>query len=99
MRNFRTYNLAVIFYKQCQNLKMPYYLKDQLNRSTSSIVLNLAEGSSKPLKDRRRFYRIAFASFRESEAVLDILELTAEDIKCSQDKLGAHLYKLIKALE
>ena len=98
MKNFRTYQLAVTFYKQCQSLKLPYYLKDQLNRASSSVVLNLAEDSSKPLKDRRRFYRIAFASFRESEAVLDLQGVTTNDIKNTQNKLGAHLYKLIKAL-
>ena len=99
MKNFRTYQLAVTFYKQCQSLKLPYYLKDQLNRASSSVVLNLAEGSSKTLKDRRRFYRIAFASFRESEAVPDLQDSVTKDIKSIQDKLGAHLYKLIKALE
>ena len=99
MKNFRSLQLAVAFYKSCQSLKLPYHLKDQLNRAASSICLNLAEGSSKTLKDKRRFYRIALASLRESQAVLDLSVPSGPALCREADLLGAHLYKLVKALE
>ena len=66
---FRTYQAAIRFYRECEGLKMPYRLRDQLLRAASSIVLNLAEGSAKESeKDRLRFYRIALGSLRECQA-------------------------------
>ena len=70
-------------------------LRDQFERASLSIVLNLAEGSGKPTtKDRRKFYAIAMGSLRETQALLKILSWQAE-LKAS-DQLGAYLYKLIK---
>jgi four helix bundle protein len=95
---FRTYDLAVAFYHQAIELKLPYHLKDQLQRAASSVALNLAEGSAKPtVKDRARFYRIALGSLREVQAVLALSrnDLLSEKADC----LGAHLYKLCKGLE
>ena len=43
--NFDTYNLAVNFYKLGTKLIMPAHLKSQFERASSSIVLNIAEGS------------------------------------------------------
>jgi four helix bundle protein len=46
-------------------------LKDQLERATSSVVLNIAEGAGRwQWKDKRRFYEIARGSAMESAAVL-----------------------------
>ena len=95
---FRTYDLAVTFYHKASELKLPYHLKDQLMRAASSVPLNLAEGSAKSsVKDRLRFYRIALASFREVQAVLDLCRDSA--LQDQSRILGAHLYKLCKALE
>ena len=94
--NLRTYNLALEFHKECQKLRLKYYLKDQLQRATSSVVLNLAEGSArKSAKERSHFYRIALGSLRESAAVLDIIGHVA--LSRQYDILGAHLYKLCKS--
>ncbi len=38
--NFRTYQLAVDFYRDLQNVQLPCHLKDQLNRAGASIPLN-----------------------------------------------------------
>ena len=49
-------------------------LKDQIDRATSSVVLNIAEGAGRwQSGDKRRFYEIAKGSAMESGAVLDCL--------------------------
>ena len=64
-------------------------------RAALSVVANLAEGSAKAsVKDRVRFYAIALASFRESQAMLDVIG--ASKLLENSDFLGACLYKLRK---
>jgi len=46
-KDFRTYQIAVEFYRLCTAIKLPRHLKDQLQRSASSVALNLAEGSGR----------------------------------------------------
>jgi four helix bundle protein len=97
LENFRTYQLAVQLHKDCKAKPLPHYLKDQLLRASSSVALNLAEGSARAtVKDRKRFYTIAFASLREVQALID-LEESLDPLKVSADLLGAHLYKLIRS--
>jgi four helix bundle protein len=94
LKNFRSYQLAVSFYKECQKIKLPYYLRDQILRAASSVALNLAEGSAKPTKkDRMKFYAIAFGSLREVQSVLDLSSGDASLI-AKADHLAACLYKL-----
>jgi four helix bundle protein len=97
MKNFRTYQLAVEFYRQIAKLRIRGPLRDQLRRASSSIVLNLAEGSGRSGKrDQRRFYSIAFGSLRECQAIMD-LELSGNsEVADLADVLAAHLYCLIK---
>ncbi len=74
--------------------KLPFNLKDQLERAASSIVLNLAEGSARTsVKERKRFYVIEFASLREVQALIDMEDSLALLNKVA-DQLGASLYKL-----
>ncbi len=95
IQNFRTYDLALKFYRQLPNIEAPAHLKDQLLRAGSSIILNLAEGSAKPTtKDQRRFYAMAFGSTREIQAISDILNLTGQ-ITDDLDHLAASIYKLV----
>jgi len=50
------------------------HLKDQLDRSATSIVLNIAEGAGEFSRaDKQRFYRMARRSATESAATLDII--------------------------
>jgi len=57
MKNFRTYQLAVDFYKQCQKVEIGEPIKSQFQRATLSVVLNLAEVTGKLTpKDKRKFY-------------------------------------------
>ncbi len=94
LENFRSYQNALELYKKSRGHRLPRFLKDQLERAASSIVLNLAEGSGRATqKDRMRFYVMAFASLREVQAIID-LEDSLVDLKAPADELGAHLYKL-----
>lgn len=98
MKNFRTYQLAVKFYRLAITLRMSSHLKDQLRRASSSIVLNLAEGSGRfGKKDQKRFYHIAFASLRESQAILDLQDCCKKEVLELADNLAAHIYKLIRS--
>ncbi|RMG42196.1 MAG: four helix bundle protein, partial [Candidatus Dadabacteria bacterium] len=88
--------LFSVKYKLCRLQPLRGNLKDQLLRASSSIALNLSEGHGRfPGKDQRRFYRIAFGSLRECQAILQ-LELEESPAIKMADSLGAHLYKLLK---
>ena len=94
LKNFRTYQLSIKFYGLCEQTQIPAFLRNQLLRAASSISLNLAEGSAKPIgKDRLRFYRIALGSLRECQAVLD-LNPRLNNLKVMADHLGGSLYRL-----
>ena len=94
LENFRSYRMALELYKKCKEQKLPYFLKSQLERATSSIVLNLAEGSARTSKkERARFYVIAFASLREVQALIE-MEETLKTLESLADQLAANLYKL-----
>ena len=94
LKNFRTHDLAVEFYKECKKVALPAYAKDQLRRAAFSVALNLAEGAAKPtLKDRLRFYSISLASLREVQSVIQLEGLSQLEPKA--DHLGASIYKLV----
>ena len=58
----------------CKLSRLDADLARQLRRAASSNALNLAEGSGRTGNDRRRHYRIAAGSCRESEAALRVAE-------------------------
>ena len=67
-------------------------VKDQLDRASTSIPLNIAEGNGKYApKDRCRFFDIAHGSALECAAGLDILvakaKLTPEQIRPRKESL------------
>src|SRR5581483_6116563 len=93
LRDFRTYQLALQLYRGCSKVSAPRHLKDQLLRASLSVVLNVAEGSAKPTaKERCRFYSIALASCRETQALIEILQ--REDLWSIADQVGACLFRL-----
>ena len=97
LKNFKTYQCSLLLYKKCSKLKLKYNLKDQLDRASSSVVLNLAEGSGKITKrDQRKFYSIAWGSLNECRGVLEISNNFNGDILDSFNLTAAHLYKLLK---
>jgi four helix bundle protein len=67
-------------------------VKDQLDRASTSIPLNIAEGNGRyALKDRCRFFDIAHGSALECAAGLDVLvakvKLTSEEIRPGKERL------------
>ena len=97
MQKFRTYNLAVSFYRQAAALRLRSTVKDQLERAALSIALNLAEGRGREsTADQKRFFRIAMGSLRECQAVFDIANLTNTEAGRILDELGGALYRLIE---
>ena len=98
MKNtFRTYNLAVEFYRLSRNLKLSRTLKEQLSRAASSIALNLAEGYGRfSPADQKNFFRIAMGSLRECQAIFDLEALQHTPAAKTLDCLAAHLYRLIQ---
>ena len=96
LKNFRTYGIALEFHKECKQVKLSPWLRDQLMRATQGIILTLAEGSAKPTaKDRARYYSMALGSFRESQSILSLVE--QETLLQRFDHLGACLYKLSRS--
>ncbi|MCR9203027.1 MAG: four helix bundle protein [Halobacteriovoraceae bacterium] len=97
MKNFKTYELALDFYKECQKLKIPNkVIRDQFERASLSIVLNLAEGSGRATeKDRRRFFVIAFGSLRETQCLLNLLN--KPDLIAQADNLARYNYSILKS--
>jgi four helix bundle protein len=79
-------------------------VKDQLDRASTSLPLNIAEGNGKySPKDRCRFFDIAHGSALECAAALDILvakgKLTREQIRPGKEilqRIVRMLYGLIK---
>ena len=96
-KSFRTYNLAVDFYKECQNLKVRGAMRNQLDRAALSVPLNLAEGRGRrTLKDQQHFFQIAYGSARECKAILDLVTPSPNNLTEMADSLCAHIYRLIQ---
>lgn len=98
MHHLRSYQLAVQFYRDAKDTKLPRYIKDQFQRAALSIVLNLSEGTGKrTMPDRLRFFQIAMGSIRECQS---ILEIESEAFTATQrdllDHVAASTFKLIK---
>ena|SRR6185312_14443173 len=94
LKNFRCYQMAKDIHQLCEKLPLKGEVRSQLSRATLSIVLNLAEGSGKfEKKEQKRFFKIAFASIRETQAILDLLE--NQEVVAKVDSLAAATWRLI----
>ena len=92
--NFLAYELALELHKQCEGIRAKRHIKDQLDRASLSVVLNLAEASGKPTQpEQRRIFSIALGSLRETQALLRILN--QQSAHAMSDRLGGMLYRLV----
>ena len=84
----QVYDMAMKFHIGAMTLlpKRGYpNLRDQLERASLSVVLNIAEGAGRQsLPDRRKFFTIAMGSLLESGALLDVLRKRrlADPLRC-----------------
>ena len=98
--NLIVYKKAKHYYRKIQADILPIkeidsVLRNQLQRSASSIILNIAEGCSRFSKaDKRNFYIISRGSVFETVAILDILK---EEKKICSEKF-LELYPLAEEL-
>ncbi len=76
--------------------------KDQLDRASTSIPLNIAEGNGKfSQRDRARFFEIARGSALECAACLDVLvvrRLTTEDQIAGGKEELVHIVRMLMGL-
>ena len=93
MKHFRTYQLALELYKSGKKLELKGEIRDQFERASLSVVLNLAEGSAKVGRDRKKFFRIAMGSLRETQACLDVLE---HPLAAKADEVAKCLHRLLQ---
>ena len=78
-------------------------LKDQLRRAAISIILNIAEGSSRySPADRKNFYVISRGSAFECSAVLDIIFCSTknkfQEIENGLEEISKMIFKMISTL-
>jgi len=101
----KTFNLNV--QKFLLKGKLDNAMRNQLRRSSLSIVLNIAEGSGRKTKaDKRNFFIIARGSAFESVAIFDILkdegvleEVDFQIFYSLCEELSKMLYSMIQRLE
>ncbi len=102
LKNFRAYQSALALHRICERVWAPKHLQDQLLRASSSVALNLAEGSERASdRDQRRFYRMAMAALRECQAILDLApkSIVNEQAKTAADQTGAMVFNLCRSLD
>lgn len=93
----------------CNSIKLIQFIfiKDQIRRASSSVLLNLAEGSIKwGKKDKVNFYRMSGASACECIAALDLLKMyglieeeKANDLKHQFREISASIQALIISIQ
>ena len=113
MYGFRFFNLRVYQEAKVFRIKLlpllnllkesrEYALYDQLNRSSSSILLNIAEGSvRRSRKEQYRYAEIAIGSLNESIACIDIASDMSLVSESDQDVItlnGSTLAKMLMSL-
>ncbi|MCI0411648.1 four helix bundle protein [bacterium] len=100
--NLRAYRYAIEFVSWCDALleKVPkkFSVHDQLDRASTSIPLNIAEGNGKfSKKDRCRYLDIARSSALECAAGLDVV-VAKKCVEGSEIKYGKNLLHTIVSM-
>jgi four helix bundle protein len=100
LQDFHAYQKAKELHWLCRELRVSRFLNDQLLRASSSVALNIAEGSGKRTpREQRRFYGIALGSLRECQAILELERITHPKLSKLTDDLGAILFTLCRKTE
>lgn len=74
-------------------------VRDQLDRATMSIVLNIAEGAGRrSAPDKRRHYEIARGSAMEVAAIVDVLRGTREKMDPQYDDARSLAVRVVQML-
>ena len=95
LSKFTAFQISKRFYWSCKSLKIQRLLYDQWLSASSSVALNIAEGSGKRTPgDQKRFYSIALGSLRECQAIIELERIEDPDLIDLADQLGAILFKL-----
>ena len=98
MKTFRTLDLAIKFYEKVEAQKISGHLRDQILRAAFSVSLNLSEGNAKrSVKEKKRFYQIAYGSIQECKIILKLAKVDDPEIINMADKLGAWIFNLLKS--
>ena len=103
-QNLRVYQRALTFAERVSALtasfsRLHWYLRDQLNRASLSIALNIAESSGRvTAADERRFLVMARGSVHECVALMDMLERKKLLPDASRAELAEHLTVIAKML-
>jgi four helix bundle protein len=108
-RSFSLYLKARFLYKELFKLAKLLkaenrFAKDQLLRASMSVVLNIAEGSSRFTdKERKYFFTVARGSAIECVAILDLLtdqeiihEEKQEQLIAQADEISRMLFSMIR---
>ena len=78
------------------------YLADQLQRASTSVVLNIAEGAGEySRQEKSRFYRMAKRSATECAAIFDVCERLQliEKVLCEKSReLLVHIVNMLTKL-
>ena len=99
------YHVAVAFHAAASALipKGHTILRDQLERASLSVVLNIAEGAGRrSRRDKGRFYTIARGSAMESAALIDVLvarQITAGDDAKEARDLAIRVIQMLTKLQ
>ena len=81
------------------SLKASDSTRSQLERASTSIPLNIAEGNAKSSKkDRARFWRIALGSTLECAAILDVLVVRGIKTEKETAQGREHLERIVAML-
>ncbi len=98
MKHFRTLDLAIEFYDLTQKVVVTGHMRDQLQRASSAIAMNLSEGNAKgSANEKRHFFQTSYASLRECQTILKLLKVEDAKVNDRADQLGASLYRLVNS--
>ena len=110
-QKLNVYQKAKVFANDCNNLisnnKFDRHINDQLKRASFSIMLNIAEGSSRfGNKDRKHFLSVARGSAFECSAIFDFLsdnklisDMEFQKFENDIETISKMLFGMIKNLE